>query len=142
MALKFKCDNCGTEIITKYLSVGEQAKCWGCGARVLVPATATVTDKEPEIEKYRDRPRYTKADEDEVHKRNEADIKVLLSWLGLWGGDRAGAHLILAVIFGVVGALFMLYGRPWSVILGFLLLLGAFVRIIAFFYCVITKKTL
>jgi len=31
MALKFKCNHCGTEIILKFLKVGEKAKCKSCG---------------------------------------------------------------------------------------------------------------
>ena len=54
MALKFKCDKCGAEIITKYLKLGEEAKCRSCGAMVKVPVTATGTEEAPDWIRRRD----------------------------------------------------------------------------------------
>jgi len=51
MALKFKCKNCGEDIIVRYLKVGEIAKCRHCSAENEVPETATVTDEEQVITK-------------------------------------------------------------------------------------------
>lgn len=51
MALKFKCKNCGEDIIVRHLKVGEIAKCRHCGAEAEVPETATVTDEEQVITK-------------------------------------------------------------------------------------------
>jgi len=47
MALKFKCGNCGEYIITKFLKVGEVAKCHNCGAETKVPEDAIETAEEP-----------------------------------------------------------------------------------------------
>ncbi len=49
MALKFSCSSCGATIISKFLSVGEQAICRSCGALTNVPPdaqTATGADEE------------------------------------------------------------------------------------------------
>lgn len=51
MALKFKCKNCGEDIIVKHLKPGEIAKCRLCGAENEVPETATPTDEEQVITK-------------------------------------------------------------------------------------------
>ncbi len=40
MAYKFKCADCGKEVIVKWLKPGETAKCRKCGADVKVPAGA------------------------------------------------------------------------------------------------------
>ena len=44
MALKFSCNACKAEIVTKYLRVGELAKCKSCGADNQVPESAAVID--------------------------------------------------------------------------------------------------
>ena len=51
MALKFKCPDCGEYIITKFLKVGEVAKCRNCGAENVVPENALETNEEPKHEK-------------------------------------------------------------------------------------------
>jgi len=51
MALKFKCDNCGADIITKFLKLGEQAKCRSCGAVITVPSTAVDTDEDYDLKR-------------------------------------------------------------------------------------------
>jgi len=48
MALEFKCQNCGTDIIVKFVKVGETARCRSCGAENVVPETAVETDQEPD----------------------------------------------------------------------------------------------
>ncbi len=40
MALKFKCNHCDTEIISKFLKVGEEAKCKSCGKVTTIPEGA------------------------------------------------------------------------------------------------------
>jgi len=40
MALKFTCSQCGIEIITRCLRVGDEAECKDCGVRTPVPETA------------------------------------------------------------------------------------------------------
>jgi len=40
MALKFKCNHCNTEIISKFLKVGEEAKCNSCGNVTTIPEDA------------------------------------------------------------------------------------------------------
>ena len=48
MALKFRCSDCDEDIITKFLKVGEIAKCRSCGAENLVSETAVETDQKPD----------------------------------------------------------------------------------------------
>jgi len=52
MALKFKCANCGKEIVVKFLGKGEMAKCRSCGAETVVPEQAVETGEEPSILKH------------------------------------------------------------------------------------------
>jgi predicted RNA-binding Zn-ribbon protein involved in translation (DUF1610 family) len=52
MALKFKCDNCGKEVIVKYLRRGETAKCRFCGVETVVPDDAVETGEEPMIVRH------------------------------------------------------------------------------------------
>jgi DNA-directed RNA polymerase subunit RPC12/RpoP len=40
MAFKFNCPSCNSEIVVKYLKVGERAKCWSCGTEAVVPENA------------------------------------------------------------------------------------------------------
>lgn len=40
MSLKFKCLDCGKDIVVKYLEVGENAQCKSCGSKNVVPETA------------------------------------------------------------------------------------------------------
>ena len=40
MALKFKCNHCGTEIIARFLKVGHEANCKSCGKKTNVPKEA------------------------------------------------------------------------------------------------------
>ncbi len=47
MALKFKCKQCGEYIVTRFLKVGEAAKCRNCGAETTVPEDAQQTDEAP-----------------------------------------------------------------------------------------------
>ena len=51
MSLKYKCENCGKEIITKFLKVGETAKCRFCGAETVVPESGTETAAESTLVK-------------------------------------------------------------------------------------------
>ena len=50
MALKFKCVECGEYIITRFLKVGEVAKCQNCGAETTVPEDAIETDEKPKLQ--------------------------------------------------------------------------------------------
>lgn len=47
LALRYRCNNCGADIITQYLKVGEVAKCRMCGAENAVPETAKETTERP-----------------------------------------------------------------------------------------------
>lgn len=47
MSLKFNCDNCGRNVVVKYLNKGEKAKCKSCGAEMIVPIDAIETDEKP-----------------------------------------------------------------------------------------------
>ena len=51
MALKLKCNHCDTEIISKFLKVGEEAKCKFCGTSTLIPDNAEEVD-DNEYDKY------------------------------------------------------------------------------------------
>lgn len=66
MALKFKCKKCGTEIIVKFLKVGEIAECRSCGTKNIVPETAIRTEETPD---------YLKGGEDLEEKRAEHSEK-------------------------------------------------------------------
>ena len=52
MPLKFKCQNCGADIIVQFLKPGETALCRGCGTYIKVPSSATVTDLSPDYSQY------------------------------------------------------------------------------------------
>ena len=54
MGLKFKCRNCGEDIVVKYLSKGEVAKCKACGVENVVPPDAISSD-DAVYENYRDK---------------------------------------------------------------------------------------
>ncbi len=45
MALKFRCENCGKDVIVEFLKVGEIAECKHCFAELIVPEDATETDE-------------------------------------------------------------------------------------------------
>jgi hypothetical protein len=51
MALKFSCNHCDTEIISKFLKVGEEAKCKFCDTSTLIPDNAEEVD-DNEYDKY------------------------------------------------------------------------------------------
>jgi hypothetical protein len=53
MAFKFSCKNCGQEITTKFLQVGEKADCKNCYTKTKVPKTAEVI---PDSEMVHDEP--------------------------------------------------------------------------------------
>ncbi len=44
MSYRFKCTNCGRELIINWLKPGETAKCQKCGANVKVPLNAVNVD--------------------------------------------------------------------------------------------------
>ena len=48
MELKFNCKHCDAEIFSKFLKVGEEAKCKSCGKTTIVPDDAEVVS-EPQI---------------------------------------------------------------------------------------------
>ena len=59
MPLRFNCNVCDGNITVKYLSVGEIAECKYCGAKVIVPKSAQITNDEPDYtRKYSDRERF------------------------------------------------------------------------------------
>ncbi len=108
MALKFKCKNCDVDIITKFLKVGEAAKCKSCGAENVVPETAAETDQEPgylkqspivsEEAKERLQAKIEQARTGEVQLRSQKGyemqrskiwIRHILSGLGMAGGSTA-----------------------------------------------------
>lgn len=46
MGLKFRCKNCGEDVVVRFLKVGEAAECKNCGASNPVPESAESTDDE------------------------------------------------------------------------------------------------
>lgn len=48
MALKFKCQNCGKDIIIVYRKAGQVVKCIACGIENVIPKNAIETTKKPE----------------------------------------------------------------------------------------------
>lgn len=48
MSLRFNCSNCETEVVVKYLKIGESAKCPHCGQNITIPANAIQTEQDPE----------------------------------------------------------------------------------------------
>jgi transcription elongation factor Elf1 len=52
MSLKFKCRNCGQDIVSKHLKIGEEAQCKNCGARNEIPKSAINTDDTQVYEEY------------------------------------------------------------------------------------------
>ena len=53
MAIKFKCEECGAEVVVKYPQPGEQALCGHCGAYVTVPETSVEAGEGPDLTKTR-----------------------------------------------------------------------------------------
>lgn len=47
MALKFKCEKCGAEVVVRYPRPGEEALCPHCGAYVTVPETSVEAGEGP-----------------------------------------------------------------------------------------------
>lgn len=60
MPLKFNCQDCGENIIVKFLKVGGTAKCRACGAENVVPETAVETPEEPDCTKNNAKPEQPK----------------------------------------------------------------------------------
>lgn len=48
MALRFPCEKCGQPIISKFLKIGETAKCKNCGFESEVPSNAVSTTDVPD----------------------------------------------------------------------------------------------
>jgi len=44
-AIKFRCENCGTEVVSYYLKVGELYQCRKCGTRTEIPSDAVETER-------------------------------------------------------------------------------------------------
>ena len=51
MALEFKCQNCGGDIIVRFMEVGKTAECRSCGSANAVPEAAVETTEEPSFSK-------------------------------------------------------------------------------------------
>ncbi len=52
MALIFNCPNCGKEIQSKYLRIGEECKCVNCLEYCIIPESADVTGEEATLVKH------------------------------------------------------------------------------------------
>jgi len=59
MAKKFNCEHCDREIISKFLKIGEGAKCKFCGTSTLIPGNAEDVD-DSEYDKYTEKLKWAK----------------------------------------------------------------------------------
>ena len=94
MSLKFKCQNCGKEIIVKFLKVGEIAECKSCGSVNAVPETAVEIAEDPGYSKCGE------ASKKRYAKTNFAKVSLVMGILSLFAGIVTA---IPAIIFGLIG---------------------------------------
>ena len=134
MALKFNCENCSYRIYSKFLKIGEEAKCNNCGGVTTIPENAeTISDSDiPEklddYEKHDNEPSPIKSqDGDKKSKLKYPALKTIsviyriialvlgivsiiglfygLSMIGDYGGVVGIQLIIVSIIFGTVGVL-------------------------------------
>jgi hypothetical protein len=105
MALKFKCNHCDTEIISKFLKVGEEAKCKFCGTSTLIPDNAEEVDDD----KYTTKLKKVKI-APSVNNDKPATIKQSkkLKYPNL--NTISGIYKFLAVLAGIVSVIGLFYG--------------------------------
>jgi DNA-directed RNA polymerase subunit RPC12/RpoP len=114
MALSFKCEFCGKDIIVRYLKIGEQAKCRHCGKYVAVPKEAT----EIELSPNEGQPTITTARS--ISPREIESVSITNPWTGIWfypretirlalTADRQTTAIALAAIYGIVHNLHLLW---------------------------------
>ena len=108
MALKFKCNHCDTEIISKFLKVGEEAKCKFCGTSTLIPDNAEEVD-DNEYDKYTAKLKKVKI-APSVNNDKPATIKQSekLKYPDL--NTISGIYKFLAVLAGIGSVIGLFYG--------------------------------
>jgi hypothetical protein len=77
MALKFQCKNCHEAILTRFLKIGEVAKCFKCGMENVVPENAVQTDETPELslpDKTVTAPSENTINKDKIESSDEAQL--------------------------------------------------------------------
>lgn len=89
MALSFRCEFCGKEIIVIYLRRGEKAKCRRCGEYVVVPNEAT------EIEPLPEQVRSTTEVTESTSSREVQSKPITNPWTGIWFHPREAVGLAL-----------------------------------------------
>ena len=94
MALEFKCQNCGTDIIVKFVKVGETARCRSCGAENVVPETAVETDQEPDSSHVEEPTSVASTDTAKANKR------IKQAWIA---GVISGVITLIAILQSVAG---------------------------------------
>ena len=106
MALKFNCPGCNSEIVVKYLKIGERAKCWSCGAEAVVPENAT----EGSFAKATQRPSVSSTTAEPVSKAEQEVERIRRSfscgafflapvWLLFHGRVGTGILVMLLILF-------------------------------------------
>ena len=120
MALSFKCEFCGNDIVVRYLRIGEEAVCRHCGKYVAVPKEATEIELSPED----GRPMITTVKS--TSPKEVESVPITNPWKGIWlyprdairlalADDRQTAAYTLAAICGIVHNLHLVWRHGVSV---------------------------
>ena len=123
MALSFKCEFCGKDIVVRYLRVGEKALCRHCGEHVAVPEKAEETQLSPEEWQS------TIKTESRISPSEVQSVPVTNPWTGIWfypreavrlalAADRQTAAYTLAAVYGSVHNLHLVWRHGVSAELG------------------------
>ena len=114
MALSFKCEFCGKDIVVKYLSIGEEAVCRHCGEYATVPEEATEIELSPD-----ERPSVITVGRSAPPREVES-VTIKSPWTGIWfypresvrlalEGNRQREAYVLAAIYGMVHNLHLVW---------------------------------
>lgn len=88
MALSFRCQHCGKDIIVRYLRIGEVAKCRHCGNHMAVPEEST------EIESVPEQVRSTTGTVPGISSETHSP-PITNPWTGIWFHPREAIRLAL-----------------------------------------------
>jgi len=89
MALSFRCEHCGKDIVVRYLKIGEVAKCRHCGNYVAVP------EESIEIESVPEQVRSTTGTVPGISSETQSP-PITNPWTGIWFHPREAIRLALA----------------------------------------------
>jgi hypothetical protein len=114
MALSFKCQFCGNDIVVRYLGIGEEAVCRYCDKHVTVPPGATEIELSPD-----ERPPVITVGKSAPPKEVES-VTITNPWTGMWFYPRESVRLaidsnrriaayIFAAIYGMVHNLHLVW---------------------------------